>query len=245
MRPAAKIFPAQLPGGGIQVVVDGELGTADLDRRVIGCAALAALAAIAILAAAVAKDTALKPDQLQLVRLSGEFLTRRVVADHTAGEQLPLLYDLAHPPLDGGQIVRRERPAHIEVVVETVLDRRPDAQPGLGKQVLYRLRHHMCRRMAHDRSPVGAGERDRFHHVAVGQWPREVTQLTVDLGRDGGRRREVRLRGVRRRAAAVADGLARGGAGRHHMLAPSEGDAQLRHVRHRNSLGEWMGQRGS
>ena len=102
VRAAAQVLPDDLAGAGVQVVVDGQLGPADLDR-LVGVLGLGA---------------ALEPDQLQLVRLAGQLGTGVVVADHPAGEPLALLDDLPHPRLDGLEVVRLERLVHVEVVVE-------------------------------------------------------------------------------------------------------------------------------
>src|SRR5215475_5432288 len=63
------------------------------------------------------------------------------VAHDAAAEALALPDDLAHLLLDGLEVVRAERLRHVEVVVEAVLDRRPDAELRLREQVLDGLRH--------------------------------------------------------------------------------------------------------
>ena len=47
---------------------------------------------------------------------------KRQVGDGAAGEPLPLLDDLAHPGLEGGEVLGIERLLDVEVVVEAVLD---------------------------------------------------------------------------------------------------------------------------
>ena len=54
-----------------------------------------------------------------------------------------------HPRLDRGEVVGRQRPREVEVVVEAVDDRRPDAQLRAREQVQDRLGHDVRRRMAH------------------------------------------------------------------------------------------------
>ncbi len=56
---------------------------------------------------------------------------------------------VAHPRLDGLEIVGRERPGKVEVVVEAVIDGGTDAQLGAGEQVEDRLRHDVRRRVPH------------------------------------------------------------------------------------------------
>src|SRR5262249_12228636 len=123
VRPPAQVLPAHLPGTGVEVVVDGQLGPADLHRLLD--ADLARRRVQRPLPAA-----ALEPDQLQLVRLTGQLGPRLLLADHPAREPLPLPDDRAHPRLDPLQILRAERVRHAEVVVEPVLDRRAPAPPG-------------------------------------------------------------------------------------------------------------------
>ncbi len=70
---------------------------------------------------------------------------RDLLADERVigGDRLP------HPALDRGEVVGRQRPGQLEVVVEPVVDRGPDPQPGAREQVEDRLGHHVRRRMAH------------------------------------------------------------------------------------------------
>ena len=110
---------------------------------------------------------ALDGDQLQLVRLVGEFCPGLFVADLTAGKPLALLDDLAHSRLDCLEIIGGERLWHVEVVVEAVLDRRPDTQLGLGEDLLNRLRHDVRSRVTHDGAPLIRIGRDGLHDVAI------------------------------------------------------------------------------
>ena len=56
---------------------------------------------------------------------------------------------LVHARLDGRQVVRRQRPRQVEVVVEAVGDGRPDAQLRAREQVHHRLGHDVRGRVAH------------------------------------------------------------------------------------------------
>jgi hypothetical protein len=56
---------------------------------------------------------------------------------------------LAHPRLDRGQVVRRERAGQLEVVVEAVVDHRPDPELRPREQVEHRLGQDMRGGMAH------------------------------------------------------------------------------------------------
>ena len=90
-------------------------------------------------------------DDLDLERLvalheEGARLGRRLLAQHegvVGGDAR------AHPRLDGLEVVGRERPGRLEVVVEPVGDDRPDPELGAGEQVEHRLREDVRRGMAH------------------------------------------------------------------------------------------------
>src|SRR5262249_53392304 len=137
VRAAAQVFPAQLSCTPVQVVVDGQLGAADLD-------------ALGQLEVQRTGPVALQADQLELVRLGGE-LGPGLPAGAAPGED-PLARpdDLAHGALDGLKVLRGERLVDAEVVVEAVLHRRADAEPGLREQVLYGLGHDVRGRVPQD-----------------------------------------------------------------------------------------------
>ncbi|MGX1268792.1 hypothetical protein RKD18_001986 [Streptomyces phaeoluteigriseus] len=190
---AAEVLPAQLAGLGVQVVVDGQLTGADLDVRAV-----------------VVRGGALEADQLQLVRLVGQLLAGGLVGHHAAGEPLPALLDLLHLLLDGLEVLGRERLLDVEVVVEAVLDRRADAQLGLGEDLLHGLRHDVRGGVAQDVQTVLGGDLDAFHGHAVTQFVGEVPQLAVhacgdDRALTG---EEVGGRGARRHRALFPLGIA-------------------------------------
>src|SRR4029450_12067638 len=109
VRAAAQVPPAALAGLGVEVVVDGERAVADLDGLLVaGPAPLV--------------------DDLELVGLVGQLGAGLVVRDDPPGEALALLDDLAPALLDPLQVLWGERLGDVEVVVEAVLDRRPDPQ---------------------------------------------------------------------------------------------------------------------
>ena len=87
-----------------------------------------------------------------------------------------------HPLLDALEVVGGERAADVEVVVEAVLDRRADAELGLGEELLHGLRHHVRGGVPQDREAVARVDRDRLDLVAVAQLVRQVAQLAVDPG---------------------------------------------------------------
>jgi hypothetical protein len=144
VRAAAQVAPDPL-AVPVHVVVVGQLAVADL-HDLVGI------------------DVALEVDQLQLVRLRRQLhlrLVERLVLP--AAERLPGLDDLLHPLLELRQVLRLERLRHVEVVVEAVLDRRADAELGLGEDVLHGLGQHVRGRVAQHVEPVRLVDRDRGH----------------------------------------------------------------------------------
>ena len=81
---------------------------------------------------AVRRLPALEPDQLELVRLVGEFGAGLVLGDDPAHETLALADDALHLLLDGLEVLGGERLLDVEVVVEAVGDGRADAELRLG-----------------------------------------------------------------------------------------------------------------
>ena len=194
--------PAQVaPGAGAvaaHVVVDGQLGAAHFDARPfrgrLG-------------------RPALEADQLALVGLVGELDERVVIRDLAAHEGLALVDDALHDLLERAQVLGGERGLDVEVVVEAVADRRPDAQACLGVHLLHRLRQHVGGGVAQHVEAVLLGGGHRLDDVAVGEHVREVAQLAVD---------------PRHQHTALAlEQLAGGGLLRHRSLAPGDVDGDL------------------
>ena len=86
------------------------------------------------------------PDELQLVGLVGENPLRLFQGYLTAHKRLVGLDALPHARLDLPQVLRNQGTGQVKVVVEAILNGRPDAQPG--------LREHRKHRFGHD---VGCG----------------------------------------------------------------------------------------
>ncbi len=84
-------------------------------------------------------------DQLDLegLALGLEDMLGLVARPHLLGERGVALDDLAHLLLDRRQVVGGERLVAEEVVVEAVLDHRPDGDLGAGIELLHGLGHHM------------------------------------------------------------------------------------------------------
>jgi hypothetical protein len=230
VRSSAQVPPAPFAGARVEVVIDGQLAAAHLDAglgvrlgRRAGVAAGGGLGRPGRLRArgfaVVARPLARQPDQLQLERLVGQLGARLGVGDHPPGEPLPAGDDRAHLTLEGLQILGGERHLDGEVVVEAVGDRRPDAEPGAGEQLLHRLRQHVRGGVPDDRPALVGVDGDRLDLVAVAQHPGQVAGLAVDPGGDD--------------RAVTGEQVGRGGARRDRPLAGRgftiEGDAHAGH----------------
>ncbi len=161
VRPAAQVLPRTLVAD--EVVVDRQLGAADLD----------ALAGV---------TSALEADELELELLLGQLGPGLVLGDDATREALALPDDVAHLLLDGREVLGRERPLGQEVVVEAVLDGRTDAEQRPGEQLLHGLGQHVRRRVAQHHQPVRRAERHRLDLVPGGDDVGQVAQLALDPG---------------------------------------------------------------
>ena len=85
---------------------------------------------------------------------------------------------LGHLRLDRGEILGREGPRQVEVVVEAVLDGRADAQAGIGEEREDGLGHHVRGGVAHrvDRG-MGARVEQLVDRASLGGVEREVVLL--------------------------------------------------------------------
>ena len=129
-------------------------------------------------------------DDLRLVGLALplEMPDRVLPAPLLADERLVAGDDLAHPRLDPLEIVGGERRVAGEVVVEAVLDRRPDRHLGARVELLHRLRHDVCRVVADQlEGLLGLPCEDPDLAVASDR-AREVEDLAADLDGDRGLR---------------------------------------------------------
>ncbi len=81
----------------------------------------------------------------------------------------------SHPALDGLEVRRREGPRQVEVVVEAVLDGRPDAEASAREQVHDGLCHHVRRAVTH-RIDGGVSPRVQqlFRRASLGGLERDV-----------------------------------------------------------------------
>ena len=161
VRPAAQVAPDPLAGVGVQVVVGGELRSPDLHHFGV-------------------VDARLVVDQFEFERLVRQFgagfLDRRV---DPAGEPLPGLHDLLHPLLERGQILGGERLLDEEIVVETVLDERPDAQFGLRELLLDGLRQDVRGGVPDDGTSILGVRRHSLDLGVRVRHPGQIAQLAV------------------------------------------------------------------
>src|SRR5439155_5314921 len=125
-------------------------------------------------------------DSLQLERIILEAPFCFYPAYLFTREGIISLHNLSHLFFDRLQILRREGPSDIEIVVEPILDRRAETDLGVGKELTNRRRQHVRRRVAQyvQRLRVLVGE-DRDLH-AVGQRALQVAHLAVDADGERG-----------------------------------------------------------
>ena len=100
------------------------------------------------------------------------------------GEGLVARHDLAHALFDGIEIVRRERRLAIKIVVEPVLDHRPDRHLRAGVETLDGLGQHM-RGIVSDESQGPRIVSGQEFDSGIGvQWIAEVDDDAVARHRD-------------------------------------------------------------
>ena len=111
-------------------------------------------------------------------------------------ERLVCLDVLGHPLLDPGQVLlARTAVRELDVVVEAVVDRRPDRDLRLRPDVEHRLRQHVRGVVADQLQRLGALVRDDLDPLAVLDRRREIAELAVDLERERGLRQPRTDRG--------------------------------------------------
>ena len=87
-----------------------------------------------------------------------------------------------HARLDRREVVGRQRPRQVEVVVEAVRDRRPDAELGAREQVQHGLGHHVRRRVAHRVERVAARRRPGAPRRSPSRAPRSRAPRRLSSG---------------------------------------------------------------
>jgi len=197
VRAAAQVTPGDRPVAA-DVVIDGQLGAADLDGGTFG---------------SVLGGTALEADELALVGFGDQFAQRLVVGDLAAHEGLSFVDDPLHDLLEGFEVLGGERLGNVEVVVEAVPDRGPDAEFGVGVDLLDGLGEDVRARVPQHVQSVLAVDAHRLDGVAVCDDVREVDQLAADAGDDD--------------LALSVEEVTGGRPGRHRSLASGDVDGDL------------------
>ena len=124
------------------------------------------------------------------------------VAIHFAAfDRNVLLHEFMHTRFNRRQIFRREGTFELEVVIETVFNRRSDRHLSRREQFLHGLCHEVRRRMANDFKPFGILAGDDGHRSVSGERMGQIHELTVYFPRESRLRkpRTDRLRHVRNR----------------------------------------------
>ena len=119
---------------------------------------------------------------------------RLLAVPFLALERIVACDDLAHLCLDRGKILGAEGFVAREVVVEAVLDRRPDRHLRAGVEGLHRLGQHMRRIVADHLQRIRIAPCDEHHRCVVIDRPRQVGRLAVQLHRQR-RARQARADG--------------------------------------------------
>ena len=125
-------------------------------------------------------------DQLDLVALAlvGKDLARLVARPDFAGERLVALNDLLHPLLDLRQIVGREGLVLGKIVIEAVLDHRPDGDLRAGPELLHGLGHHMGGVVADQFERAGVLAGDDLDPAGLDRFG-EIAQRAIERDGDG------------------------------------------------------------
>ena len=94
---------------------------------------------------------------LVVLALFGKQRPSLVGFDRLVLEPVGLFGQPGHGPLDLREIIGAQLPRQLEIVVETVLDRRPEAKFGLGKDLLDRGGHNVRAGVAHPLKVIHVG----------------------------------------------------------------------------------------
>ena len=191
-------------------------------------------------------------DQLGLVALAPalEEADRLLAAPHLAREGRVAGDDLAHLAFDGREVRGRERLVAGEVVVEPVLDRRPDRHLRARVKLLHRFRQHVGGVVPDHGQRIRVAARDEHHRGVMVQRAGQVLQRAVHLHGQGGageaRADARRQLGPGDGRVEPAHGTVRERDGGHGSLSQLRVKDALMGVRHRgrNPFGGQIGQDG-
>ena len=92
-----------------------------------------------------------------------------------------LFHDLLHLCLDLLQIFRYKRSLPVQIIIETVVDRRSDSKLGIRVQTLNRLRHDMRRSMPERSLSILGIKRQQFQLTILIDLRPQVYDITVHL----------------------------------------------------------------
>ena len=123
---------------------------------------------------------AVASNQSQLVGLVRKFGDGLILRDDPATELLAGFRNGDGLFLDGLEILGCEGLWHIELVIEAIGDGRTDAELGVGKEFLHRLRGNVCAGVTQDGQPLVAVDGDGLDVVLGRHISGEVTYFSVD-----------------------------------------------------------------
>ena len=121
------------------------------------------------------------PFGLEALAMLTEIIGDPVATPELARDLLVAVDDLAHALLDGGEIIRREGRLAGEIVIEAVLDRRPEGDLGAGIKLLHRLGQDMGAVVAQQIEGIGMGARDDLDAGVLLDGGVEIPERSVDL----------------------------------------------------------------
>ncbi len=142
-------------------------------------------------------------EPLELERVVAEELARLLLVDAAALEGLIGGHDLRHLGLEGLEVLGREGLADVEVVVEAVVDGRPEADPGARAQLAHGGRQHVRGRVPEHGQGLGILLREDAQPRVGEERLHQPDRLVVGDGRERGlgearpdRRGDVTRRGA-------------------------------------------------
>ncbi len=125
-------------------------------------------------------------DEAQLVVLAAraEHLDHLVARRHALDDVVVLRDELPHARLDGGEVLGRERPLVGDVVVEALLDHRPDDHPRARIELLDGVADQVRARVADDLDALVVLRRDDLQRGVAVDHVARVDEPAVDLAGD-------------------------------------------------------------
>lgn len=128
----------------------------------------------------------LRFNKLELVGLILFFFARRIFANFATYEALVFLDDALHALFEVFQELRGDGVNVSKVVVETIFNKRPDAEVRLREDLLYRLGKHVSGRMPQNIEAVRRIDSYRFHGGSIegSQVSCEIPQFAVNFKGD-------------------------------------------------------------